>query len=485
MLLSWTNDLYFAAPSAFSGLSWRQEFSLYVCALGAAQVALTFVFRERLSVRLPRAFERTPKDLRSFLDLLADRPAELRRDDPTLWWASTLSVCAQAYVLFCALALKQEWLVGGALWVIDAFCFVFLAWRSARRRPKGSALLLLYAGLAAPVLIALALPALLASYFAPASDRAVLGAGRSGFDDEERLLARWIAALCAFGALLIAINGAFFRFTGIVYFPKPYLPTLPAAIFALLAGNDLRDLWPRASRRLRDAGWYTLVLATIALLSTGIQLTPFPTIDARLAAWDRALGVDVAAAMRWTRSAWGASAVFESAYDAFFFEGALPVLIALLVETRRMHVFLRALLYSTLAGYVVYYFFPSSGPASVMPSPYFTAEQQLTHLKFAWVHARQPIPTVDGGMIAFPSFHVAWGVLLTYLSGERKWLFYPVALLNGLMIAATVALGWHYLVDAIAGFAVAGACLWAAQRTFVPERPVAGLLLARRTLTAK
>ena len=59
------------------------------------------------------------------------------------------------------------------------------------------------------------------------------------------------------------------------------------------------------------------------------------------------------------------------------------------------------------------------------------------------------------GIIAFPSFHTAVAVIMTYSARVMKWLFAVLAPLNVLLIVATVPCGGHYLVDTIAGLAVA------------------------------
>ena len=59
------------------------------------------------------------------------------------------------------------------------------------------------------------------------------------------------------------------------------------------------------------------------------------------------------------------------------------------------------------------------------------------------------------GLIAFPSFHAALGVLCIYSVRNMKWPLAVFAPLNVLMIVATVPCGGHYLVDTIAGLAVA------------------------------
>ena len=58
-------------------------------------------------------------------------------------------------------------------------------------------------------------------------------------------------------------------------------------------------------------------------------------------------------------------------------------------------------------------------------------------------------------MIAFPSFHVTWAILLTYACRAKKIFFYPVALYNLILIISTVLLGWHYAMDVIGGVVLA------------------------------
>ena len=59
------------------------------------------------------------------------------------------------------------------------------------------------------------------------------------------------------------------------------------------------------------------------------------------------------------------------------------------------------------------------------------------------------------GLITFPSWHAAMGVIFMYSARTMKWLLAVLVPLNVLLILATVPSGGHYLVDTIAGLAVA------------------------------
>ncbi len=58
------------------------------------------------------------------------------------------------------------------------------------------------------------------------------------------------------------------------------------------------------------------------------------------------------------------------------------------------------------------------------------------------------------GLITFPSFHAIWGVLLILACFSDRYLRWPMLLLNGLMIVATIPAGMHYLTDVITGGAI-------------------------------
>jgi membrane-associated phospholipid phosphatase len=59
------------------------------------------------------------------------------------------------------------------------------------------------------------------------------------------------------------------------------------------------------------------------------------------------------------------------------------------------------------------------------------------------------------GLVTFPSFHTAMGLIIIW-SCRRNWaLFAGALLINGLMIASTPLYGSHYMIDLIGGGAVA------------------------------
>jgi sirohydrochlorin ferrochelatase len=291
---------------------------------------------------------------------------------------------------------------------------------------------------------------------------------------EDRWLAWWLAALFATAAALIALNAAGTRFVGASYFERTALPLPFAAGICAWIGFSGRGR-PKETELISDFSLYAFVLLAMPALMTGVQYTPFAPIDAALARGDAALGWNGPAVLHWTAARPSLRYFLASCYESTDAQLVLaPVAAALAAGRRRRRVLIHAMIYSLLAGALFYYFFPSSGPAGVYGGSDYLPIQHWTSEKFALVHARLPGATLAGGIIAFPSFHVAWSAILVDAARGRRWLFWPALALNAVVVASTVLLGWHFLVDVPAGLALAAAALAAgeyAHRRLSPADP--------------
>lgn len=283
---------------------------------------------------------------------------------------------------------------------------------------------------------------------------------------EDRFLSCLLLLSLALTVLFVLVNATTFHYTGISYFPRLSTPLICLGLQFAYFDRIYRHISPRSGFILKNAAFYGLANIALALFVSGLQFTPFPPIDAALKHCDRALGFDTAAAMAWTAARPRLRWLLNACYVSTDVQVALAPLVAgFAFDRRRMRVYLYAFVYAFLAGGLLYYFFPSSGPGSVYQSPYFAYVQQLTSAKFFWVHHRLPVTTIWGGMIAFPSFHVMWAVLTTYAALPYRKLFWPIAALNVLVILSTVLLGWHYLVDVPAGLLLGALSLYAGELT--------------------
>jgi hypothetical protein len=263
---------------------------------------------------------------------------------------------------------------------------------------------------------------------------------------------------------MLVDNAAFHHFTGVSYFPRLFAPLPIAALMCLWIAANMRGR-ARAAGIIADLSLYALAMVVMAALTTGAQYTPHAPIDAALARWDASLGWDGPAVLHWVAQRPALRRFLDVCYMSTDLQLALaPLAAALAPDRRRSRVLVHAMIYSLLAGTLIYWFFPSSGPAGAYGSADFAPLQRLTSQKFAWVHSFQPGATIAGGMIAFPSFHVAWSVLVVDAARASRRLFWPALALNCVVVASTVLLGWHFLVDAPAGILLAVAAIAAGEQ---------------------
>jgi membrane-associated phospholipid phosphatase len=125
-----------------------------------------------------------------------------------------------------------------------------------------------------------------------------------------------------------------------------------------------------------------------------------------------------------------------------------------------------------ISGAWLYLLLPSLGPAFVFPDiwlPYARALPVTHHLQVALMeNYRNVIKLRDGanvpvriifGVAAFPSMHVAFQTyVLLWMRRLWKWgqIVFGIFLL--LIILGSLITGWHYLIDGLAGMALAALC---------------------------
>ena len=289
----------------------------------------------------------------------------------------------------------------------------------------------------------------------------------------EAKLIYWLLALNFFiGLALMLTNQLTHDYYGTIYFTTSWqLVIVPLVLLssAVLYFHDI--LPPRVSLTLLTFSLYALSLCAGLILTQGIETTPFATIDSYLAHADQLLGFNQTALLPLVYKHHWLMKLFMWGYDSIIPELiVLPLLLSLLLQDRATKVFLIALLVSYPIGTLLFYFFPTTAPASVMHSSYFTFQEHDTYIKFYEMHHHLNVTTDEGGLVAFPSFHVIWGVLLIYLAHSKKWLFYAILLWNIVMIGSTLALGWHYLIDVMSGITIAAIAIMIGEYSYLMTR---------------
>jgi membrane-associated phospholipid phosphatase len=108
--------------------------------------------------------------------------------------------------------------------------------------------------------------------------------------------------------------------------------------------------------------------------------------------------------------------------------------------------------------------FPAAGAyAFYSPPPEtfsnFTGAGGLAHLQtLTALRSGEPFSfrvTEMKGLVSFPSFHAALGIIQVYCLRRNPWLMVPVGAVVAIMIPSTIPEGGHHLIDTITGVAVA------------------------------
>lgn len=239
-----------------------------------------------------------------------------------------------------------------------------------------------------------------------------------------------------------------------------FLQTLLSCVLGfvfLLYGMYIRTTSPRASTFLWGIGLFFWAVLINFAVADALQSTPFPPIDQTLVKIDKWMGIDTPAIMLWTHHHPFIHRVFSIAYEVIILElFFIPIILAMLNARHALGVFFIAQFFAFFIGCAIYYFFPTMAPSGVFNSPYFTPAEHDTSLRFFEIHHYLKVAAAgDGGLISFPSFHVVWAILFTYVCLKNKIFFCVMVCVNSLLIASTVFLGWHYFVDVIGGIILA------------------------------
>ncbi|MEP7315254.1 MAG: phosphatase PAP2 family protein [Sphingomicrobium sp.] len=224
-----------------------------------------------------------------------------------------------------------------------------------------------------------------------------------------------------------------------------------------------------------------------------VARTQAPLWDSRLMAWDQALGFDWMRYLHFVDSSRALTATFHLAYGSLIPQ--IVVLICALGFAQKVAALRRVMLAAILCGslcILVSAFFPAiSYPAylGVGAADFKHVNPWGGHAHMADLRAlrdgtmTQLDLTAMEGIITFPSYHAGlssvtmWGFWLT----GRRWLQVPGIVLASLTILATPVDGGHYLVDVLAGIAIALISIWVARRAIYwrPAWPVTALPFRR------
>lgn len=268
------------------------------------------------------------------------------------------------------------------------------------------------------------------------------------------LLSSLILSL-SFCALLINYYG--YNFPGNNYFPEN---THLLALIILIIYLGLVLTFGKKSRESnsgKELLYFFAVMSLIAFATNAVQLTPFHPIDVHIVKLESKLNINMIGIVTWTNKYPLFKKILELIYDSLPYQmSIIPLLIIASGRFYLLREYYFLLLVSTLIGFLFYYFFPTTAPASMFSSPLFSSEQIATGFKFNQIHNHINPTTIEGGLIALPSFHTVWAILCVYLLKEWMIPFVILLTINIFLIGSCVLLGWHYPIDLLGGLLLAG-----------------------------
>jgi len=199
-----------------------------------------------------------------------------------------------------------------------------------------------------------------------------------------------------------------------------------------------------------------LVFAVLSYLSLASSRA---LVDAPLMAADRALGFDWIAGYHFLKASPVIATVLRYAYDSLVYQGLyFCVLFALMDQRRHLREMFWLVLVAGLFTSAGALLFPAFGPFKALgTAPAGSFLPEMEHIKSG--HNLNFALAKLTGVVSFPSFHTS--MALAYVWGFRKTgpIFWVIAALNLLMLAAIPWYGGHYLTDMIAGGVVTAASL--------------------------
>jgi membrane-associated phospholipid phosphatase len=274
--------------------------------------------------------------------------------------------------------------------------------------------------------------------------------------------ARWIYAIvalqCSAGALLLWWFG--YSLDASVWQRLPIV-ALPLALSGMLARRYGHPRFGGAVEVI--ALTYLQAVATVFLLFPLTEIS-LPFADPAFAAVDQALGFrwpDFALVFAHDQQAYQIS---EFIYYSMEWQALLIVpLLFLMRQELRAWRFVTTGALAALMVVIIYPFVPAEGPAVF----YGLVPADLpSYGLFPWEFGPKLEQIRDGNikritlewifaMVSLPSYHAASAVAFTWAMWPSRWLRWPFALLNIGVGVTSIYVGIHYLVDILAGIAVA------------------------------
>ncbi len=198
-------------------------------------------------------------------------------------------------------------------------------------------------------------------------------------------------------------------------------------------------------------------MAAAASFSYLVVSTDAPLVDAQLAGWDRAIGFDWLDARALLEHAPTVKKALYLAYHSGLLQIAFVVVfLGFSARAAQLAQFMHLFVIVTILTILVSGLFPAAGAWKHYGVGGAFDMTMLSHFEgLREGHLREIALGKMQGLIAMPSLHAAIAVLVVYALRGCRFVLPLFALINAAMLASTPIDGGHYLVDVIAGVALA------------------------------
>ncbi|MCP1837138.1 hypothetical protein ACVIHI_001487 [Bradyrhizobium sp. USDA 4524] len=281
---------------------------------------------------------------------------------------------------------------------------------------------------------------------------------------------RWAVTACV--ALLDFIIA---RYLGIHVVIELWFVALVGWLLAIyivyrFARPDARLAWLCGS-----VAQYLALGCTLTILSCLVAAFNFPLIDRYLAKADATIGFDWLAAFDYVQSNPWLKRILQIGYNST--EAQTALLFLVLNVTGRVHrtgefISLCAATLAIMA--IISAVLPATGAwpthrvLQSVSADYLSYLPLLNGLRDGSLR-QLSLSNIDG-IVTFPSFHTALGIIFVYTARGIPLLFPALAALNVIMISATPVIGGHYFVDIIAGAVITCAVIFMVRAVAIWDR---------------
>jgi membrane-associated phospholipid phosphatase len=270
------------------------------------------------------------------------------------------------------------------------------------------------------------------------------------------------ATIVTIAVYMLAVCGS-----ALVKVRAPILEGVPLwAGAALLLGFYTRIVFARAARLqcFIESVFVSLALGvSLACLSYLGAAADLPLRDIDIIWIDRHLGFDWLRVMSALDYSPHILTVLNGAYATFTAQLVGAALVLLIAgKTRDLDRFFVTFACASIIAEALSVLVPTLGPISAL-----AGDARFSHLptlgrttaEIVLALRNKTLSSIDfeaiNGIISFPSVHAAVAVLVPYALRWNRWLFWPVATLDSVMLVSAVPSGNHYLADVLAGIMVA------------------------------